>query len=134
MRPREQVAKLILVDALERDRVDLHGEAGVLRGVDPGHHLAEFAPARDRAELVRIERVERHVDALHAAVGELGCIFRKLRAVGVERQLVEPVAEMARESAHERRDGAPHQRLAAGEPQLAHAARNECAAQPVEFF
>ena len=107
---------------------------GGLRGIDPGQHLVELAPARDRAELVRVERVERDVDALHAAVGELGGVFRQLRAVGGERQLVEPVAEMARERAHQGHDGAPHQRLAAGQPQLAHAARDERAAQPVELF
>ena len=61
-------------------------------------------------------------------------IFRKLRAVGGERQLIQPIAEMARERLHERHDAAPHQRLAAGEPQLAHAARNERAAQPVQFL
>ena len=119
---------------LQRDRVDLHREAGGLRGVDPGQHLVELAPARDRAELVRVERVERDVDALHAAVGELGGVFRQLRAVGGQRQLVEPVAEMARERAHQGHDAAPHQRLAAGEAQLAHAARDERAAQPVEFL
>ena len=129
-----EIAKLVLVHALERDRVDLDREAGALRGVDPGQHLVEFAPARDRAELVGIERVERDVDALHAAVRQLARVFRKLRAVGGERQLIEPIAEMARERLHERHDAAPHQRLAAGEPQLAHAARNERAAQPVEFL
>ncbi len=59
-----QRRELVVVDALERDRVDLDLQAGRLRGVDAGQHLGEIAPARDRAELVRIERVERDVDAL----------------------------------------------------------------------
>ena len=64
-------ANLVLVDALERDRVDLDLEAGGLGGVDAGDHLVELAPARDGAELVGIERVERDVDALDAAVVQL---------------------------------------------------------------
>ena len=102
----------------------------------PAMHLVEFAPARDRAELVRIERVERHVDALHAAGGELA---RHISAsceplvVSVSSSSA-PVAEMARERPHQRHDAAPHQRLAAGQPQLADAARDEGAAQPVEFL
>ena len=45
-----------------------------------------------------------------------------------------PVARWRDSEANERHDPAPHQRLAAGEPQLAHAARDEGAAQPVELL
>ena len=41
-------------------------QPGGLRGIDAGQHLVEVAPARDGAELVGIERVERDVDALDA--------------------------------------------------------------------
>ena len=58
-----RVGDLVLVYALQRDRVDLDLETRGLRGVDAGHHLVELAPAGDGAELVRVERVERHVDA-----------------------------------------------------------------------
>ena len=129
-------ANLVLVDALERDRVDLDLQARRLRGLDAGQHLVELAPARDGAELVGIERVERDVDALHAAGRRArAAYFGKLRAVGGERELVERAArEMARQRAEQRHDAAPHQRLAAGEPQLAHAAGDEGAAQPVELL
>ena len=45
-----------------------------------------------------------------------------------------PVVEMARQRAEQRHDPAPHQRLAAGQPQLAHALGDEGAAQPVELL
>ena len=126
---------LVLVDALERDRVDLDAQARRLRGVDAGDHLVELAPARDGAELLGIERIERNIDALDAVIGELARVFRKLRAVGGQRQLVEIAGgEVARQRADERHDAAPDQRLAAGQPQLAHAARDEGAAQPVELL
>ena len=67
VRPFDQVGEFVLVDALERDRVDLDLEAGRLRGIDAGEHLVEVAPAGDGAEFVGIERVERDVDALDAA-------------------------------------------------------------------
>ena len=77
MRPGDQLGELVLVDALERDRIDLDLQAGRLRGVDAGQNLVELAPARDGAEFVGIERVERDVDALDAKAGELGGIFRE---------------------------------------------------------
>jgi hypothetical protein len=36
VRPSEQAADLVLVDALERHGVDLHLQAGGLRGIDAG--------------------------------------------------------------------------------------------------
>ena len=77
MRPFDERDELVLVDALERDRVDLHREAGVLGGLDAVEHLVEVAPARDRAEFGGIERVERDVDALHAVGGELAGVFSR---------------------------------------------------------
>src|SRR5205085_3841475 len=88
MRPTHELGKLVLVNALERDRVDLDAYAGRLRGVDAGDHLVEVAPTRDGAELVRIERVERDIDPFDAECGQLCGIFRQLRTVGRQRQLV----------------------------------------------
>ena len=69
-----------------------------------------------------VERVERDVDALHAAVGELGAYLGELRAIGGERQLVERAAlQMARERAEQAHDVLAHQRLAAGDAELPHA-------------
>ena len=66
---------------------------------------------------------------------QLGGKARKLRAVGGQRQFIERAGvEMARQRAHQRHHVAPDQRLAAGQPQLAHALGDEGRAQPVEFF
>ena len=62
-------------------------------------------------------------------------IFGKLRAVGGQGQLVESAgAQMPRQRVDERHDAAPHQRLAAGEPELADAARHKSRTQTVEFL
>ena len=81
------------------------------------------------------ERVERDVDALDAGVlqllGELG----ELAAVGGERELVEAAGvEVAREGAEQPQDVLAHQRLAAGDAQLAHALGDERRAQTVELL
>jgi hypothetical protein len=47
--PFDQRDEFVLVDAFERDRVDLDLEPGGLRGVDPGQDLVQLAPARDSA-------------------------------------------------------------------------------------
>ena len=53
-------------------------------------------------EFGRVERVERHVDALHAAACKLAGIAGKLRAVGRQRQFVERArCEMARQRAEQ---------------------------------
>src|SRR5262245_2286993 len=62
VRPFHERRKFVLVDTLERDGVDFDLEAGGLRGVDPGQHLVELAPARDGAELVGVECIEGDVD------------------------------------------------------------------------
>ena len=72
MRPVAAGRDLVLVDALQRDRVDLDLEAGRLRGVDARPAPCVRSPQRVmRAELVGVEGIERHVDALHAAGGEV---------------------------------------------------------------
>ena len=135
VRPLQQGWKFVLVHAFERHRVDLDLQSSCLRGIDPGQDLVQLTPARDGAELVGIERVERDVDAFDAAARELARIFRQLRTVGGERELVERSArEMAGERGDEGHYAAPHQRLAASEPELPDAARDKGAAQPIEFF
>src|SRR5262245_27809868 len=94
MRPADKVLKLVLVHASERNRVDFDLEPGMVSRIDAAHHLSMVAPACDCPELVGVERVERHVDALDVALGKFRRITGELAAVGGERQLVEPVAEM----------------------------------------
>ena len=51
---RGEVDDLVVVDAADHDRVDLHGvEAGVERGVDPGEHPVELVAAGQREEACR---------------------------------------------------------------------------------
>src|SRR6185437_11196408 len=92
MCPGEQGADFVLVDALERHRVDLDLKVGGKRGVDARKHLAKIAPARDGAKLVGIEGVERNVDAPDAVTFKLGGVFFQLRGVGGQRELLERAA------------------------------------------
>ena len=120
MRPVDERARLAVVEALERDGVDLDLQPRGGRGVDPLHDGRVVAPAGHRAELVGVERVERDVDPPDAAVGELVGVARELRAVGGQRDLVERAAvEVTPEAAEQRHHVAPDERLAAGDPQLA---------------
>src|SRR5919197_2814744 len=78
VRPFQQRRKLVLVHAFEGHRIDLDLQPGRLRGIDSGQDLVKLTPARDGAELIDIQRVERDVDALDAATHELARIFRQL--------------------------------------------------------
>ena len=63
MRPAQHLGHFRFVEALQRDSVELDLQAGGLRRIDAGHHLVDVAPARDRTELVPVQRVQRDVDA-----------------------------------------------------------------------
>ena len=96
MRPVDQRARLFVVEAFERDGVDLDLEPAATAASIPAITCVEVAPAGDAAELVGIERVERDIDPADAAVGKLVRESRELGAVGRQRQLVERAAlEMA---------------------------------------
>ncbi len=125
----------LVVEALERDGVELDLEARLARGLDAAQDLVEIAPARDGAEFRGVERVERDIDAPDAAIREFGGVARELRAVGRQRQLVERAAgQMPRKRAEQGHDVAPHQRLAAGDAQLARSQPHEGRAQPIELL
>src|SRR5213076_306916 len=55
MGPADEIVELVLVDPLQRHRVDLDVEAGGARRGDAGEYLVELAPARDRLEFRGIE-------------------------------------------------------------------------------
>src|SRR5215468_5447593 len=63
MGPCGERGEFVLVYALEGDSVDFDGEPRVLRGLDAVENLIEIAPPRHSAELRRVERVERNIDA-----------------------------------------------------------------------
>ncbi len=133
--PGDQAIELVVIDALEGDRVDLDGEAGALGRRQTVLHHVEPAPSRDRGELRRIERVDRNVDTPHAAILEFVGKAGELAAIGRQGQLVERAAlPMAAECPEQAHDVAPHQGLAAGQAQLAHTEAHEGGAQPVELL
>ena len=135
MRPFHQSGDLVLVEVLQRDGIDLHGEAGGLRRIDAGHHLGEIAPAGDGLELASVERVERDIDPLDAAIGEFVGIFGEQRTIGGERQFLQCAGlQVPRQRAHEAHHVTAHQRLAAGEAQFRHALGNESGAEAIELF
>ena len=97
--------------------------------------LVEIAPAGDARGTCPRPGIEGDIDPPHAAGGEVPRIAGKLRAVGGDGELVEGAGiEMAREGAEQGHDVPPHQGLAAGDAQLAHALRDEGRADPVELL
>ena len=78
--------------------VDLDRKARRTRRFDAGQNLIQITPAGDGAELGGIERIQRHVDAADAAIGEFVGKTGELRPVGRKRQFVKRAgAEMARQ-------------------------------------
>ena len=117
--PGDEIVEFVLVDAAQRDRVDLDREPGPLRGGEPVEHLVEPAAPGDLGELGGVERIDRDIDPAHAAFAQLVGVARELAAVGRQGQLVERAGiEMPPERMEQRHDVAPHQRLAAGQAQL----------------
>ena len=91
MRPANEVLDLVLVHVAQGHGVDLDLEPGAVGRLDAAQHLREIAPAGDGPELGGIERVERDVDAGHAAIGKRLGVLRELAAIGGQRELVEAV-------------------------------------------
>ena len=69
--PFDELVELVLVDALERDGVDLDRQPRGLGGGQTLQHLLEPAPAGDGGEFLRIQGVDGDIDPPHAAGGEL---------------------------------------------------------------
>ena len=133
--PVEEREQLLLIEAFQRDRVDLDADAGRLRGLDPLHHLREFAPAGDVLKLLRIERVERDVDPPDTAIRQFLREPLELRAIGGQRQFLQRAAvQMPRHGAEEGQDIAADQRFAPGDAQLFHPQPDEGRGQAVQFL
>lgn len=135
MRPFDEAFDFILIHALERDGVDLDGHSGLLRRFDALEHLAEITPAGDRAELRLIQRIERHIDPLDAAGGQLVGKPGQLRPIGGQRQLFEGAAvEMAAQRAEQGHDVPADERLSACDPELPDTLGHKGGAETVELF
>ena len=118
-----------IVHAALHDRVDLdRREAGVARRVDAAKHAMHGkVDVVHRAEGRVVERIDAHGEPAQAGGAERAASFREARAIGREREIAQAID--ARRACDERREFAPQQRLAAGEPHLFHArARRRCAA------
>ncbi len=112
MRPFDQRGDLVLIVLAQRHRIDLHMQASALGGVDAGEHLLQVAPAGQSAEALLVQRVERDVQPLHAAGGELIGEAGELRAIGGQRQLFQrPGLQVPAERAEQRHHVPAHQGL-----------------------
>ncbi len=95
---------------------------GALRRGDAGRHVAQAARARQRAETVLAQAVQADVDASEARRLQRRGELREARPVGRQGEFVEP--GQARDALDERRQAGAHERLAAREPDPAHAERD----------
>ncbi|MNV36792.1 hypothetical protein D3C71_1282840 [compost metagenome] len=135
VREADHLRHFAIVEILERDRVQFDLQAGLLRRIDAFHHLAEVTPARDGFELVRIERIERDVDAPNAAIVKFLGVAGQLGPVCRQRQFVEVTGfDMATDRPDQIHDVLAHQRFAAGQPKLADTLGDKGRTEPVELL
>ena len=105
----------MVVDAAHDDGVDLERiEARGGGRVDSVEHRVEAVEARHLAEPLAIERVEADRDPVQAGGAERGRLGGQQDAVGRQRQV--PDGRPGRQRRDERREIAPEERLAAGQP------------------
>ena len=132
--PADELRELVLIGAAQRNAIDLDRETGPPRGLQSVEHLRHPSPAGDLCEFFCVECVEGDIDAPDAEFGEAVREAGELRTVGGEGQLVEIRAEMPGEALDQPDHIAPHQRLAAGQAQFAHAEPDEGRAEPIELL
>ena len=120
-----EVDDAVVVHAALHDRVDLDGaEARRLRRGDAFEYVGDAVAASvHRAEDLVVEAVQAHRHAMEARRGQTLRVVGQEVAVGRHREVVD--AGNRGEHRHEPLDVAAHQRLAAGEPDLAHAQARE---------
>src|SRR5262249_43348437 len=108
---------------------------GGLRRREPFQNHLEPTATRDLGEFRRVERVDRHVDAAHAAVAQFAGVAGELAAVSRQGQLAERAAsDVPAERAEQAHYVAADERLAAGQAELFDAEPDESAAHPVELL
>jgi hypothetical protein len=133
--PADHLRNFLLVDALQRDGIDLDCEACGLRGANTFFDFIEIAPAGDLLELGMIKCVHRNVDPAHPMGHQFIRKLGKLAAIGSQRQFFQGTgAQMPPHAFNQRHDALAHQRLAARKPDLANALFNEGRTHPVQLF
>ncbi len=126
---------LILVQAAQRHHVELDMHPRRLRRRDARQHPLQFALAGDVAEHRRIQRVEADIDAANPGRRQRRRRLGQPHAVGGHGQLVERArGQVAAQPCRQVHHAAPDERLAAGQAQPAHAARDERAGNGVDFL
>jgi hypothetical protein len=115
--PPQQLGRLVVVDVAQQDRVDLHRRQPLLGGRgQTGEHVVQPVATRDLRERVAADRVEAHVDAVEAGVGQRAGRSLQAERVGGERS-ARPGTERRRR-ADDVDQAAAYERLTAGEPDL----------------
>ena len=133
--PADQPVEFAIVHALQRHRVDLDLQPGVLCRLDAFQHLLQTAPPGQRLELGRVQRVERNVDAAHTGIVELSGETGELAAVRGQGQLVQRTGfQVTAQAVNQMHDIAADQGFTTGQAQFAHAHIDECAAHAVQLI
>ncbi len=123
--PAQHWQDFIIIDALERHHVDLDRQSRRLRRFQPGEHRGNIAATGDMGKARWVAAVQTDIDPAHPCVGQHVGMVGQLGAIGRQRQFVQPAAQMPPDPAHQIANIAPHQRLAASQPDLVDAARYE---------
>ena len=124
-----------LVEAFQRDGVDLDPQPGILRRVDPAQHLRQTSPTGDVGEFLIVQRIKRDIHTAHARSIKIGGIAFQLAAIGGQRQLFQRAGvQMAGHAVEEGHDTLADQRLTAGDAQLLHTQIDKVGAQPIQLF
>ena len=123
--PAQHLRDLVLVQAGQRDHVDLHRQSRLARGGDPAQHRGKISSARYVRKTLRAQTVQTHVDPPHPRVVQSACEVFEPCAVGGHRELIQAGADPRADRRCKFNHPAPHQRLASSEPNLAHSAADE---------
>ncbi len=118
-RPPQQLGRLVVVDAAQQHRVDLdRGQAGGARRLETRDHVVEAVASGDRVEGLAADGVEADVDPVEAGCRERGRRALESQRVGGQADLERRVDGLG--TPDDVDQAAPHERLPAGEADLAH--------------
>src|SRR5256885_3416422 len=129
----DQISQLVVVEPADHHAVELQVlEAGVARGPDAGEHISVSCALREGEHPLGTERIEAHGDAPQARGAQRRRLLRDELAIRGQGQVVD--LRNPGDQADQGREVVPQQRLAAGEPYLAHAQPREHPHHAVELL
>ncbi len=128
--PLHKVADLVVVRAADQYRVHLHVEAPVHQQADVANHLLVMVAPRDPLHAFRPQGVQAHVDIADPVSFEHVDEAVHQYAVGGDGELYGQLGQ----ALDDLRRIVPHQRLATGQADLAHAHGNEGACDGKQFL